>query len=150
MLFYIQFIYMILAWQLAVDRKEIVKSDGFVEMIDQLAEGADKDLKEAAIQLKKNMYYEETNEEIDFDGMEYHDEKKRLYQEKLKTYYAVVQMLMEYQRKRHGEKAASNIKDWLLDRDKLRSEFSMSGIPMRIFFESRTVPVYILIGILDI
>ena len=103
-------------------------------MIDQLAEGADKDLKEAAIQLKKNMYYEETNEEIDFDGMEYHDEKKRLYQEKLKTYYAVVQMLMEYQRKRHGEKAASNIKDWLLDRDKLRSEFSMSGIPMRIFF----------------
>lgn len=119
---------------LAADRKEIVKSDGFVEMIDQLAEGADKDLKEAAIQLKKNIYYEETNEEIDYEGMEYHDEKKRLYQEKLKTYYAVVQLLMEYQRKRHGEKAASSIKDWLLDRDKLRSEFSMSGIPMRIFF----------------
>lgn len=119
---------------LAVDRKEIVKSDEFVEMIDQLAEGADKDLKGAAIQLKKNMYYEKTNEEIDYEGMEYHDEKKRLYQQKLNTYYAVVQLLMEYQRKRHGEKAASSIKDWLLDGEKLRSEFSMSGIPMRIFF----------------
>lgn len=119
---------------LAVDRQEIVKSDGFVELIDQLAEGADKDLKEAALQLKKNIYNEDTNEEIDYEGMEYHDEKKRLYQEKLKTYYAVVQLLMEYQRKRHGEKAASGIKDWILAPDKLRSEFSMSGIPMRIFF----------------
>ena len=119
---------------LAGDRKEIVKSDEFVEMIDQLAEGVDKDLKEAAIQLKKNRYYKEKNEEIDYEGKEYHDEKKSLYQQKLKTYYAVVQLLMEYQRKRHGEKAASSIKDWLLDGDKLRSEFSMSGIPMRIFF----------------
>lgn len=119
---------------LAADREMIVKSDNFIEMIDTLSEGADKDLKEAALQLKKNSYYEESDEEIDYEGMEYHEKKKHLYQEKLKTYYAVVQLLMEYQRKRHGEKAASNIKDWLLDGDKLRSEFSMSGIPMRIFF----------------
>lgn len=61
---------------LAGDRKEIVKSDEFVEMIDQLAEGVDKDLKEAAIQLKKNRYYKEKDEEIDYEGKEYHDEKK--------------------------------------------------------------------------
>lgn len=119
---------------LAADREKIVMSDEFVEMIDMLAEGADKDLKKAAQQLKKNVYYEESNEEIDFDGLEYHNKKKDLYKEKLETYYAVVQLLAEYQRKRHGEKAASGVKDWLLDGDKLRSEFSMSGIPMRIFF----------------
>lgn len=118
---------------LAEDRQEIVKSDGFVEMIDQLEKGADKDLREAALQLKKNVYNEEASEEIDYEGMEYYDEKKLLYQEKLKTYYAVVQLMMEYQRKRHGEKAASNMKDWIFAPDKLRSEFSISGIPMRIF-----------------
>lgn len=119
---------------LAADREKIVRSDEFIEMLDMLTDGADKDLKKAALQLKKNIYYDESNEEIDYEGIEYHDKKKLLYQEKLKTYYAVVQLLMEYQRKRHGEKAASSIKDWLLDGDKLRSEFSMSGVPMRIFF----------------
>lgn len=43
-------------------------------------------------------------------------------------------LLAEYQRKRHGEKAASDVKDWILKPDKLRSEFTMSGVPMRIFF----------------
>ncbi len=119
---------------LAADREKIVKSDEFIEMIDMLSEGADKDLQKAALQVKKNIYYQEVNEEIDYEGMEYHEKKKYLYQEKLKTYYAVVQLLMEYQRKKHGEKASSSIKDWLLDGDKLRSEFSMSGVPMRIFF----------------
>lgn len=119
---------------LASDRENIVRSDDFVEMLDMLTEGADKDLKNAALQLKKNCYFNDKDEEIDYEGMEYHQKKKSLYQEKLKTYYAVVQLLAEYQRKQHGEKSASNVKDWLLDEDKLRSEFSMSGIPMRIFF----------------
>lgn len=119
---------------MAADREDIVKSDGFIEMIDLLAEGADKDLKEAALQLKKNIYYEIPKEEVDFEEMEYYDEKKYLYQEKLKTHYAIVQLLMEYRRKRHGQKVASSVRSWLLDGDKLRSEFSMSGIPMRIFF----------------
>lgn len=119
---------------LAEDREKIVGSDGFVEMIDDLAGGADKDLREAALLLKKNMYYQESGEEIDYDGVEYHEEKKNLYKMKLDTYYAVVQLLAEYQRRRHGEKAASTVKDWILDQDKLRTEFTMSGVPMRIFF----------------
>ena len=119
---------------LAEDRKNIVRSDGFVEMIDDLVSGADKDLKNAALLLKKNIYCPESDEEIDYDGLEYHNEKKDLYGKKLDTYYAVVQLLAEYQRRYHGEKAASNVKDWILDQDKLRSEFTMSGVPMRIFF----------------
>lgn len=119
---------------LAEDRKNVVTSDGFVELIDDLASGADKDLKNAALLLKKNIYRPESDEEVDYDGIEYHNEKKNLYIKKLDTYYAVVQLLAEYQRRYHGEKAASNVKDWILDQDKLRSEFTMSGVPMRIFF----------------
>lgn len=103
-------------------------------MIDELADGADKDLRNAALWLKKKLYFKDSNEEVDYDSTEYHDVKKKLYADKLETYYAVVQLLAEYQRKCHGEKAASNVKDWILDKDKLRAEFTMSGVPMRIFF----------------
>lgn len=119
---------------LATDREKIIKSDGFIEMIDELAQGADDDLRKAALQLKKNRYLQEVEEELDYDGMEYHNQKKELYREKLETYYSVVQLIAEYQRKQHGEKAASNVREWIADENKLRSEFAMSGIPMRIFF----------------
>lgn len=119
---------------LAEDRKRIFESDDFIEMIDELADGADKDLRNAAQWLKKKLYFKDSNEEVDYDSTEYHDAKKKLYADKLETYYAVVQLLAEYQRKCHGEKAASNVKDWILDKDKLRAEFTMSGVPMRIFF----------------
>lgn len=120
---------------LADDRKAIFASDGFVEMVDDLAAGADKDLKNAALLLKEKLYAQESNTEIDHDGLEYHNRKKQLYTKKLDTYYAVVLLLAEYQRRSHGEKAASTVKDWILDQDKLRSEFTMSGVPMRIFFK---------------
>lgn len=119
---------------LATDREKIIKSDEFVEMIDELAQGADDDLRKAAFQLTKNQYLQEADEEVDYDGLEYHIQKKELYSKKLETYYAVVQLIAEYQRKQHGEKAASNIREWISDKNKLRSEFAMSGIPMRIFF----------------
>lgn len=135
---------------LAEDREKIVRSDEFVEMIDELVDGADKDLKNAALLLKRNCYYEDSNEEIDYDSIAYHDAKKKLYEDKLETYYAVVQLLAEYQRKCHGEKAASNVKDWILDKDKLRAEFTMSGIPMRIFFALLIVHGYTPIGSLSI
>lgn len=119
---------------LAEDRERIIKSDEFVEMVDDLTAGADKDLKNAALLMKKSIYRQETDEEIDYEGIEYHNEKKNLYVIKLDTYYAVVQLLAEYQRRYHGEKAASSVKDWILGQDKLRWEFSMSVVPMRIFF----------------
>lgn len=118
---------------LATDREKIVKSDGFVEMIDEMAQGADDDLRKAALQLKKRRYGNNMEAETDHDGLAYHERKKELYEEKLETYYAVVQLIAEYQRKQHGEKVASSVREWISDRDKLRSEFAMSGIPMRIF-----------------
>lgn len=58
---------------LAEDRERIVRSDEFVEMIDELADGADKDLKKAAALLKKNFYYQKTDEEVDFESLAYHN-----------------------------------------------------------------------------
>ena len=120
---------------LANDRANIIQSDDFVEMVDDLANGADKDLKNAALLMKEMFYAQKSKDEIDHDGIEYHNAKKNLYTKKLDTYYAVVLLLAEYQRRRHGEKAASDVKDWILDPNKLRSEFTMSGVPMRIFFK---------------
>lgn len=119
---------------LAEDRKKIVKSDEFVDMIDDLASGADQELKEAALLLKKNRYCQDCGEEIAYEGNSFRDEKKKLYKKKLDTYYAVVQLLAEYQRRCHGEKAANSVKEWILGQNKTGTEFTMSGVPMRIFF----------------
>lgn len=118
---------------LAADRKKIVLSDEFVDMVDELSVGADDDLKKAALQLKKRCYHSRDSKEIDLGGQEYYAESQTLFGEKLETYYAVIQLLAEYQRKSHGDISASRVKDWVKDEDKLRSEFAMSGIPMRIF-----------------
>lgn len=119
---------------LSDDRKKIVSSDEFVDMVDELANGADEDLKRAALQLKKQCYKKRPKVEIALESLEFHYEKQYLYAEKLDTYYAIILLISEYQRRIHGEKAASRVKEWITDADKLRSEFAMSGIPMRIFF----------------
>lgn len=119
---------------LASDRAKILDSDDFSDMVEELAAGADEDLKRAAKQLQRRCYNNKELEELDYEGQDYHLERKKLYAEKLNTYYAVVQLLAEYQRREHGEKVTTRVKEWIIDEDKLRSEFAMSGIPMRIFF----------------
>lgn len=119
---------------MASDRDRIVKSDDFIDLVEELALGADVDLKKAAEFLKKDCYRDEKKTECDYEGEEYYHNKQKLYSDKLNTYYAVIHLLAEFQRKEHGSAAASRIRTWIEDGDKLQSEFAMSGIPMRIFF----------------
>lgn len=120
---------------LSSDREKMVTSDEFSDMLDTLAVGADVDLRNAARNLMRRCYHEEKRSELpDYGGEEYLAEKKRLYKDKFDTYYAIIQLMAEFQRGHHGENAASKIQSWISDQDKLRSEFAMSGIPMRIFF----------------
>ena len=119
---------------LSSDREKMVTSDEFSDMLDTLAVGADVDLRNAARNLMRRCYHEEKRSELpDYGGEEYLAEKKRLYKDKFDTYYAIIQLMAEFQRGHHGENAASKIQSWISDQDKLRSEFAMSGIPMRIF-----------------
>lgn len=119
---------------LASDRENIIRSDEFTDMIDDLEDSADDDLRYAARQLKKRCYKKHPGENVDYEGAKYYERQRSLYAEKLDTYYAVIQMLAEYQRRKHGENAATKVKDWIKGKDMLQSEFAMSGIPMRIFF----------------
>lgn len=119
---------------LSNDREKMVTSDEFSEMLDNLSVGVDRDLKKAAVNLMRRCYHEEKQEElIDRDSEEYLENKKRLYRDKFDTYYSIIQLMSEFQRGHHGENSSSKIIDWISDQDKLRSEFAMSGIPMRIF-----------------
>lgn len=119
---------------LADDREEMVTSDEFAEMVDELSVGVDYDLKKAANELKRVCYqYRNLENPTDMGGEEYLNSQKSLYRDKFNVYYAIIQMMAEFQRGKHGEKAASKISSWIMDQDKLRSEFAMSGIPLRIF-----------------
>lgn len=119
---------------LADDREEMVASDEFAEMVDELTQDADYDLKRAAMDLQRISYRRNKDGGlIDRGGEEYLSEQKAVYREKFNTYYAIIQLMAEFQRGKHGERAGSRISSWITDQDKLRSEFAMSGIPMRIF-----------------
>lgn len=119
---------------LASDREKMVSSDDFAEMVDELTQDSDYDLKKAALELQRICYnHGRENELLDRGGEEYLEEQKLIYQEKFNTYYAIIQLMSEFQRGKHGERVGSKISTWITDQDKLRSEFAMSGIPMRIF-----------------
>lgn len=120
---------------LADDRDKMIVSDEFAEMVEELFDDSDYDLKKAAKQLKRVCYkYHSNHDLVDTGGEEFLREQKIIYQEKLHTYYAIIQLMSEFQRGKHGEKAHTKITSWIGEQDKLRSEFAMSGIPMRIFF----------------
>lgn len=113
----------------ADDRKQILNDDMFVDMVDRIAEEGDERSRWAAEILKKSHYVEESN-------LRYIDRSKQLkekYAEKLDTYYAVIYLMAEYQRRSHGEKSKTRIHDWTMHPDQLGTGFSMSGIPLRLF-----------------
>ena len=56
---------------LASDREMIVRNDEFADMVDELAQGADVDLKKAASYLKKIFYGDGCEFEYDFEGKGY-------------------------------------------------------------------------------
>lgn len=119
---------------LANDREKMVSSDEFAEMVDELTQDSDYDLKKAALELQRICYKPDRENELpDRGGEEYLSEQKIIYQGKFNAYYAIIQLMSEFQRGKHGERAGSRINTWITDQDKLRSEFAMSGIPMRIF-----------------
>ena len=119
---------------MAEDRRRIIEDDSFIDMVDDLAQGVDEDLKKYANILKKDIYKDREEDDLsDLEGDAYQIEKRQLYLEKLDTYYAVIYLLAEYQRREHGEQSAARVKSWVEDANKLRSEFAMSGIQMRIF-----------------
>lgn len=109
----------------ASERKEIVKNEKFLEMVDYLEEEGDGRLRKAVAALKKDTYI--------YEGNDIYEIKKKLYEDKLEVYYAIIHLIANFRRGEHGEKSKERLYEWVRNSDKLGAGFSMTGIPQRIF-----------------
>lgn len=77
---------------MAEDRRRIIESDSFTDMVDDLVQGVDEDMKRYAQALQREIYNNKIKEGdlLDLEGIAYQKEKKHLYLEKLDTYYAIL------------------------------------------------------------
>lgn len=108
------------------DREKIVSNRDFLEMVDELEGEGDSSLSEAIEELKRTDYsYHNEEEEL--------VQRQKLYEDKLKVYYALIHLLSNYRRKEHGVRSKEILYKWTLEPDKLGIGFSLSGIPLRIF-----------------
>lgn len=110
---------------IASERREIVKDEKFLEMVDYLEEEGDGRLRRAVDALKRETYFYEEDE--------VYEVKKKLYEDKLEVYYAVIHLIANFRRGEHGEKSKERLYEWVRNSDKLGAGFSMAGIPQRIF-----------------
>lgn len=61
-------------------------------------------------------------------------DKKKVLQIKLKVYYAIIYLVAEFSRSRHGQESRKVLNEWIGDDSKLGAGFSTSGIPSRFFY----------------
>lgn len=113
----------------AEDRESAIRDSRFNKMLDTFEQSSDPMVQKFAQALRRTDY-----EQLpDRENARYQDACRRLNEEKLLVYHALVYALAEYHRVDHGGKAKLRLEE-LVDRpDKLGGGFSMSGVPMRIF-----------------
>lgn len=109
----------------ATERKEIMANENFMRMVDYLEEEGDTNLRKAVAALKKTDY--------SYDILEAYEAKRKIYEDKLAVYNALVHLIANYRRSEHGEKSRERLYQWTKDPSKLGSGFSMAGMPQRIF-----------------
>lgn len=110
------------------DRREIIENDLFIDMIEQLEVDGDELIKKSIKKLKC------TNYDVENNKCENHNQYlKELYKAKLDVYYAIIELIANYRRTEHGNKSAERLYEWTMEPDKLRTGFSMAGVPLRIF-----------------
>lgn len=109
----------------ASERREIVKDEKFLEMVDYLEEEGDGRLRRAVEALKRETYI--------YEKEDIYEVKKKLYEDKLEVYYAIIHLIANFRRREHGEKSKERLYEWVRKSDKLGAGFSMTGIPQRIF-----------------
>lgn len=108
------------------DRKAIVQNEKFQEMVEELSEDNDNVFKRSVRALEQTEY--NYGDEISKS-----EQKKKLYDDKLNVYYAILHLLANFRRSEHGDISEKRLKEWTLDSEKLGAGFSMAGIPQRIF-----------------
>lgn len=120
------------------ERKEIVESESFHEMVQELGKSSDERFQKAV----------ENLERVDYENDKLDDEESRaqLYRDKLEVYYSIINLLANYRRKEHGKKGADSLRNGMESNTALGVGFAMSEIPKRIFLtmadcaETHTMP----------
>ena len=108
------------------DRKEIINSSEFLELIK-------KSLKSNDIQVKH--FAERMLSQDDFCKSFGNKKIKERINECHETYLAVAYFLSEYRRKEHGLVSGERLKSLVSGKDSIGSGFSTSEVPLRIFFQ---------------
>lgn len=111
------------------DRQDMLQSDSFSELIDELRNSSSSVLQKAAAELQDVNY--------DFRGEP--DRKarmKKLYEKKLKVFDAMSLILGEHQRKLHAKISEQRVKKWTDGPSKLQAGLELTQIPMRIFYQA--------------
>lgn len=113
----------------AEDRESAIRDSRFNKMLDTFEQSSDPMVQKFAQALRRTDY-----EQLpDRENARYQDACRRLNEEKLLVYHALVYALAEYHRVDHGGKAKLRLEELVDSPDKLGGGFSMSGVPMRIF-----------------
>lgn len=110
----------------AAERKEIVGDKKFMRMVDYLEEEGDGSLRKAVVALKKTDY-------STYDNLDQYELTKKLYEDKLEVYTALINLIAQYRRDEHGKRSKERLYEWTKEADKLGSGFSLAGMPQRIF-----------------
>ena len=119
LLLHIAYIHDIGMYITSKDRENMVESERFDELLNTFERSSDFLQKKWAKCIRRVCYKDET------------EDTTKLYREKLDVYHAITNILAEFYRSEHGERSSERLTK---TSEPLGAGFSMSGIPMRIFF----------------
>ena len=95
-------------------------------MVEALEGYEESSMYRAIIALRKREYiYENEDDQVKI--------AEKLYMDKLEVYYALIQLIGEFRRGEHGEKAKERLYEWVKEPGDLGIGFSLAGMPQRMF-----------------
>lgn len=108
------------------DRENILKDRAFIDMVEALEGYEESSMYRAIMALQKREYkYEDEEDQVKV--------AEKLYMDKLEVYYALIQLIGEFRRGEHGEKAKERLYEWIKEPGDLGIGFSLAGMPQRMF-----------------
>lgn len=108
------------------DRENILKDRAFIDMVEALEGYEESSMYRAIMALQKREYkYEDEEDQVKI--------VEKLYMDKLEVYYALIQLIGEFRRGEHGEKAKERLYEWIKEPSDLGIGFSLAGMPQRMF-----------------
>lgn len=107
------------------ERQGMVKNGDFIRYLEQQRDSGDAIMKHYAEILLQECF---VNQESPGER------KKHILGKKLDVYYAIIYMMAEFRREKHGDVSAQRLREWITEPDKLGAGFSTLEMPSRLFY----------------